>query len=136
DAIQAQDADLRRDAAAARAHATEMERAATEARAEAKTNATARDRADTLEARWHLAVLTLTFAGLAFAAAVLVATAAVRRSGRAERHARALALEMEEKRRTSLAERQQTAKRIIELEDRARELEARLSSRVHLGRSA
>ena len=136
DAVEAQDAELRRDAAAARARATELQRAATEARAEAATNAAARDRLDALEARWRVAVLALTLAGLAFGAAAFVASAAVRRSGRTERHARSLALEMEEKRRTSLAERQQTAKRIIELEDRARELERQLGSRVHLGRSA
>lgn len=135
DAVEAQDAELRRDAAAARAHATESQRAATEARAEAATNAAARDRADALEARWRLAVLALVFAGLAFGAAAWVASAAVRRSGQTERHARSLALELEEKRRTSLTERQQTAKRIIELEDRARELEGQLASRVRVGRA-
>jgi hypothetical protein len=136
DAVEAQDAELRRDTAAARARATELERAATEARAEAATNAAARDRLDALEARWRLAVLALVLAGLAFGAAAWVASAAVRRSGQTERHARALALEMEEKRRTSLAERQQAAKRIIELEDRARELEGQLGSRLRLGRGA
>ncbi len=57
-----------------------------------------------------------------------LAFTAVRKTTAAETHARALATEIEEKRRTGLAERQQAAKRILDLETKVHELEVRAAA--------
>ena len=83
-----------------------------------------------LEGRWRLAFWAVV--GLSLALSVLGAVAAVarRRERGATRYARTMAHELEEKRRTGLAERQQSARRIIELEDRLRHLETQRDDQV------
>src|SRR5437870_6203696 len=68
---------------------------------------------------------------------VAIAVAAVRRQRQAERFARTLAQELEEKRRIGLAERQESGRRILELETKLKELETKLGPRVVVsGRSS
>ncbi|MBI3767848.1 MAG: hypothetical protein HY271_05040 [Deltaproteobacteria bacterium] len=57
-----------------------------------------------------------------------LASAALRKTDVAERRARALADEVEEKRRLALAERQQSAKRVLDLEAKVRDLEHRVAA--------
>ena len=77
-----------------------------------------------LEGRWSLALWALV--GLAAGLAVMgaVASAALRRERGATRYARTMAQELEDKRRSGLTERQQSARRVVELEHRIRQLEA------------
>ena len=88
--------------------------------------------------RWLLGaqvLLVLLVLGLGTAAAIAVAS--VRRQRQAERFARTLAQELEEKRRIGLAERQGSGRRVLELETKLRELEAKLGPRVVVsGRSS
>jgi hypothetical protein len=67
-----------------------------------------------------LVVVTGVLGGLAFTA--------LRKTGVAERRARTLADEVEEKRRMALAERQQAAKRELDLEAKIRDLELRVGT--------
>jgi hypothetical protein len=97
------------------------------ASADAEARAAALARIDRLWPWAKLAVVVLT---LAVAGAVYTAFAAVRRQAQADRWARSLARELEEKRRTALAERQESAKKTIDLESRLRALEAQLGPRV------
>jgi hypothetical protein len=85
------------------------------------------------EGRWTVARAVIVLLGLVLAAAVAVASAAVRRQQQAERWARSLERDAEERRRGTLAERQESGRRIIELESRVRELEAKLGPRVVIG---
>jgi hypothetical protein len=105
-------------------------RQAREGAALAETQAANSARLETLwpAARTALIVLLLCTAG-----AIAVAVAAVRRQRQAGRYARALAVELEEKRRVSLAERQESARRVLDLEARVRTLESRLGPRVVVG---
>ena len=88
--------------------------------------------------RWLLGaqvLLVLLVLGLGTAAAIAVAS--VRRQRQAERFARTLAQELEEKRRIGLAERQESGRRVLELETKLKELEAKLGPRVVVsGRSS
>ena len=59
--------------------------------------------------------------------------AALRRRAEAERYTRSLANELEEKRKAALAERQESARHILDLEQRIRTLEAKLGPRAVLG---
>jgi hypothetical protein len=89
-----------------------------------------RQRLAQLEGRWRLAFWAVVGLSLALAVAGAVATVARRRERGATHYARSMAHELEEKRRSGLAERQQSARRIVELEDRVRQLEAQLGDRV------
>lgn len=74
---------------------------------------------------------------LGIVGAIALAGAAVRRQQRATRWARSLAQELEEKRRAGLVERQESARRVLELETKVRALETKLAPRVVIsGRSA
>jgi hypothetical protein len=90
-------------------------------------------RAARLERLWPIGQIALFVLALAAAAGGAVATAAFRRQRQAERYARALADEVEAKRRGALLERQDSARRILELEARVRTLEVQLGPRVILG---
>jgi hypothetical protein len=79
---------------------------------------------------WPFLQVTVVLLALAAIGAGAMARAAMLRKGAAERYARGLAHELEEKRRTALAERQESARRIVELETRVRTLEAQLGPRV------
>jgi hypothetical protein len=114
-----------------RGHALARELA--EARAGAALAEARAARAARLETLWPLAqgavgVLLV----LATAAGVLTVTV-IRRRQQAERYARSLAAELEEKRRGGLLERQESARRILELETRMRTLEAQVGPRVLIG---
>lgn len=63
-------------------------------------------------------------------AAAYTAFAAMRRQGQSEVYARTLARDVEEKRKVALAERQESARRILDLENRLRAAEAQLGPRV------
>ncbi len=118
DAAEARSAELGQRAAAAEQTLAETQRTE-ELRGEE------RRRLAQLEGRWSLALWALV--GLAAGLAVMgaVASAALRRERGATRYARTMAQELEDRRRSGLAERQQSARRIVELEDRIRQLEGR-----------
>ena len=67
---------------------------------------------------------------LGLGTAVATAVAALRRQRQAERFARTLAQDLEEKRRIGLAERQESGRRILELETKLKDLETKLGPRV------
>ena len=98
--------------------------AAAEARAARLANA---------ERWWLTAQILIVLLVLALAGTGAVTVAAVRRQRQAERFARTLAHEAEEKRRTTLAERQESGRRILELESKVKELESKLGPRVVVG---
>lgn len=101
-----------------------------EARAAAAVAESRAARLGRLERLWPQAQVGIVLLLLALGAASAVARAAVRRQRQAERWARALADELEEKRRTGLVERQESGRRVLDLESRVRELESRLGPRV------
>jgi hypothetical protein len=76
-----------------------------------------------LEGRWQLAFWAIVALALGLAVAGALAAIARRRERGATRYARSMAQELEDKRRSTLEERQQSARRIVELEDRVRQLE-------------
>jgi len=98
--------------------------AAAEARAARLANA---------ERWWLTAQILIVLLVLALAGTGAVTVAALRRQRQAERFARTLAHEAEEKRRTTLAERQESGRRILELEGKVKELESKLGPRVVVG---
>ena len=98
--------------------------AAAEARAAQLANA---------ERWWLTAQILIVLLVLALAGTGAVTVAALRRQRQAERFARTLAHEAEEKRRTTLAERQESGRRILELEGKVKELESKLGPRVVVG---
>src|SRR5262245_30582097 len=77
-----------------------------------------------LAGRWRLAFWAIVALSLGLAVAGALAAIARRRERGATRYARSMAQELEDKRRSSLEERQQSARRIMELEDRIRQHEA------------
>ena len=81
-----------------------------------------------LEGRWRLAFWAIVALSLALALAGPVAAIARRRERGARRYARTMAQELEDKRRGTLEERQLSARRIMELENRVRQLETQRGS--------
>ena len=77
---------------------------------------------------WAKAALALLVLGVG--GAIVLAQSAVKRQQQAERYARTLARELEEKRQGTMSERQESARRIVDLEQRLRTLEAQLGPRV------
>lgn len=106
------------------AHRASETAAAAEARAARLANA---------ERWWLTAQILIVLLVLALAGTLAVTIAALRRQRQAERFARTLAHEAEEKRRTTLAERQESGRRILELEGKVKELESKLGPRVVVG---
>jgi len=106
------------------AHRASETAAAAEARAAQLANA---------ERWWLTAQILIVLLVLALAGTGAVTVAALRRQRQAERFARTLAHEAEEKRRTTLAERQESGRRILELEGKVKELESKLGPRVVVG---
>ena len=106
------------------AHRASQTAAAAEARATRLANA---------ERWWLTAQILIVLLVLALAGTGAVTVAALRRQRQAERFARTLAHEAEEKRRTTLAERQESGRRILELEGKVKELESKLGPRVVVG---
>jgi len=107
-----------------------------EAQRASQTAAAAEARATRLanaERWWLTAQILIVLLVLALAGTLAVTVAALRRQRQAERFARTLAHEGEEKRRTTLAERQESGRRILELESKVKELESKLGPRVVVG---
>ncbi len=129
-ALVARQAALVADGDAAKTRVADLERSLAALRENADFTAAQRRRLEQLELRWSVVTWVVTLLIGAVVIAIGFAVAAVRKEQQAERWARALAQEAEEKRRTGLAERQHTAKHVVELEARVRELEQQVVARV------
>jgi hypothetical protein len=132
-ALEGENARLARDAREVTTRIRSLEREAREAHAGAAAAEAQAARAERIQTLWpaaQAAVIGLLFAAIG---AMAVATAAFRRQRRADRYARTLATELEEKRRAGLAERQESSRRILDLEARVRTLEGQLGPRVLIG---
>jgi hypothetical protein len=101
--------------------------------AESRLRALTRELRAWLEGVWPAARAAAVVLALLAAAAVGVAGAALRRQRQAARYARALAQELDLKRQAAMAERQESARRILDLETRVRTLESQLGPRVVVG---
>jgi hypothetical protein len=115
-------------------------RAATVGRELETTRATAAaaeqraSRLERIERLWPLVEVTLLLLLVVLGLTVAVARAALRQRQHAERFAKALAREAEGKRCAHLAERQENARRILDLETRLRDLERQAAPRVVIAR--
>lgn len=114
---------LERDLATRTARVEELERAREALQAQAALSDAKAQRLARLEAWWPLVITGLVVALLGLAGTSWVTRLAFGRLAAVEHRARGLAQELEERRRTSLAERQQTGHHVIELENRVRQLE-------------
>lgn len=132
--LEAENAGLRRTVGDEEAKAGRLARAAEDARAEKALVESRVTRLAPLERLWPWAKAALTLLLAAAAGALYTAVAALRRRTEAERYARSLANELEDKRKATLAERQESARRVLDLEQRIRTLEAKLGPRVVGGR--
>jgi hypothetical protein len=79
---------------------------------------------------WPWAKAALILLVLSTAGAFVLMQNAIKRQTQAERFARNLARELDEKRQSAMSERQESARRIVDLEQRLRALEAQLGPRV------
>jgi hypothetical protein len=132
-ALQAENARLVREATEAREREQTLVRAADESRAAAADAESRAARLARMEALWPWARSAI-FALLAAAVvAAYTAVAAVRSRAQAQRYARTLARELDEKRQAALTERQESARRTLDLETRIRALESQLGPRVVIG---
>jgi hypothetical protein len=131
--VASENARLAREAAEARQRLGRAEAELAEARATAAAATARADRLASLDWWWPLAQVAVVLLALAAGGAAAVAIASVRRQQRAEQWARGLAREVEDKKRAALAERQESARRILELEARVRGLEVKLTPRVLIG---
>ena len=129
-ALEQENAGLRRSLAEASEKTKSVTRAADDAHAAAVQAERHAQQLERLARFWPWLRLALVLLVLALVAAGYTAVAAVRRQGQADRWARSLAHEAEEKRKAALADRQESAKRILDLEGRIRALEAQLGPRV------
>jgi hypothetical protein len=128
--LESDNARLTRDLAEARTRVGELTHEASDARATYESAEARAARLTRLESTWPWARALIVLLALATAGAGAVAGAAMRRQRQAERYARTLAAELDERRRVALAERQESAKRVLDLETRVRGLEAQLGPRV------
>jgi TolA-binding protein len=131
DAADARGAELERQLADAEARLAASEHQLAAVQRSEGLRAAQRQRLAQLEGRWWLALWAIVGLSIALAVSGAVAAAALRRERGATRYARTMAHELEEKRRSGLAERQQSARRIIDLEERVRQLEAQLERHDH-----
>ena len=122
-ALSGQVAELKRTVADRTERTTELERSVAQLTTQAKVAADKEARLQTLERRWPVALTALVVALLGIAGALWTARLALKRLDLVERRASALAHELEDRRRTVLAERQEAGHRILELENRVRQLE-------------
>jgi hypothetical protein len=122
--------DLERKLAAAESRLAVAERQLAEVQRSEALHADQRQRLAQLEGRWHLAFWAVVGLSLSLSVVGAVAAVARRRELGATRYARSMAHELEEKRRSGLLERQESARRIVELEGRVRQLEAHLGDRA------
>jgi hypothetical protein len=118
-----------KDATAAGERASKAAREAKDA-SDTAADATARAaRSQRLETLWPWMVSALVLLVVLAAAAFTVARGAVSRQRQAERYAKTLATELEDRRKASMAERQESARRTLDLEQRIRTLETQLAPR-------
>lgn len=122
-ALASQVDELQRTVADRTARAAELERQVKQLEAQAGVTAAKEARLATLERRWPIVLTALIVALLGLAGALWTARLAVARLELVEKRASALAHELEDRRRTVLAERQEAGHRILELENRVRQLE-------------
>ena len=122
-ALSNQVADLQRTVAARTERTTELEHSVAQLTTQATIAADKESRLQTLERRWPIALTALVVALLGIAGALWTARLALGRLDLVERRASALAHELEDRRRAVLAERQEAGHRILELENRVRQLE-------------
>jgi hypothetical protein len=128
DALRGERDRLAKDAAAATTRADEATRAASADR-EAATAATARaDRSQRLESLWPYMQAALVIFGLMALAAIAIVRTSLRRQHQAERYAKTLATELEDRRKASMAERQESGRHVLDLEQRIRTLETQLAA--------
>lgn len=132
-ALEAENARLARDMSDGRERDRALKREAEDARAGAALAETRAARLARLESLWPVAQVVIVLLVIATGAAIAVSVAAMRRFRQAERYARALAGEVDEKRKAALAERQESARRVLDLETRIRNLEMQLGPRVLVG---
>ena len=116
--------DLEQRLIAAESRAVLVERQLADLQRSVTAQADQRQRLAQLEGRWHLAFWAVVGLSLALSVAGALAAIARRRERGATRYARSMAHELEERRRSGLLERQESARRIVELETRVRQLEA------------
>jgi len=107
-----------------------LERTTEDARSAAAEAEARAARLGRLERLWPWAKLVIGLLVLATAGAAYTAVGAIRRQAQADRYARTLAQDLEDKRKAALVERQESAKRVVDLETRIRTLEAQLGPRV------
>ncbi len=131
--LEADNARLKRAAGDEKAASERLAHAAEDARAEKALAESRATRLAGLERLWPWAKAALTLLLAAAAGAFYTAVAALRRRTEAEGYARSLANDLEEKRKTTLAERQESARHILDLEQRIRTLEAKLGPRAVMG---
>ena len=131
DAAERRAGDLEKQLAAAESRVAAAERQLAGAQRTEALHADQWQRLAQLEGRWRLAFWAIVGLSLALSVAGAVAAVARRQARGAMRFARSMAQELEEKRRSGLSERQQTARRIVELEERGRQLEAQVGNHVH-----
>ena len=122
-ALTSQVDELQRTVADRSARTTELERQLKQLQSQAALAAEKEARLETLERRWPIALTALIVALLGLGGALWTARLAVGRLDVVEKRASALAHELEDRRRTVLAERQEAGHRILELENRVRQLE-------------
>lgn len=121
---------IARDLSGERARNRELVRTAEQTRGDV---AAAEDRSQHLAriaSLWPWAKALIVLLCLGVVGAIVLAQTAVKRQLQAERFARTLARELEEKRQSAMTERQESARRIVDLEQRLRALEAQLGPRV------
>jgi hypothetical protein len=132
-ALEGDNARLVRDLSGATTRVDALAREAREARTASESAEARAAKLARLEATWPWARVLIVLLVLAAGGGAAVAGAAMRRQRQAERYARTLAAELDDKRRSALAERQESGKRILDLETRVRSLEAQLGPRVLIG---
>jgi hypothetical protein len=116
----------------AKAATTRADTIANDARADkdAAAAATARaERSARLERWWPFMQAALLIFGLIAAVAVFVVRTTMNRQRAADRYAKTLATELEDRRKASMAERQESGRRVLDLEQRIRTLEQQLAPR-------
>jgi hypothetical protein len=128
--LQSDNARLQTEATSSRARVTALEQELEGVRTNAKAAEERADRFAGFASRWPFVRAGLVVLVLITAAALALAAAAARRQREAVRYAQTLAAELEEKRKTNLADRQERERHILDLENSIRTLEAKLGPRV------
>lgn len=125
-------AEAERTATAATGRAAALERELTQLRDTATLTEAEVARLAMLERRWRWLLAGLVLTSLGLVGAALVAAAALRKERAAARWARTLSHELDSRQHAGMAERQYAAKQIVDLEQRVRQLEQQLASRVRM----